>query len=238
MTGRALAIPIALAAFLSAAPLDAQKPAGFLRPAPKPNLFVTRFDPVSDRICRSLAALARVPVCPGTLTHRLGPVNFGPPEIVAGNLPHLKLDVILGSMENVLVSGAGVAIDQDDLLQFLYASWLIQSDDADVQRPDADGFGLPAPNPGQVWPAPPFASGLYQGIILNGCSNTTVFDLALDSSIIKDNDTLGSVQLSDTVVGNGFFVFAYSILASDAAGTSNFSFRGDVRAYCTDQNEI
>lgn len=237
MTARAFAIPIALAA-LSAVPLDTQKPAGFLRPAHKPNLFATRLDPVSDRLCRSLAAFARVSPCPATLTFRLGPVNFQPPEIVAADLPHLKLDIILGPMENRLVSGAGVAIDQGEPFELLYANWLIQSDDADVQVPEEDGYGLPAPNPGQVWPSPPFANGLYQGIILNGCSSTTVFDLTLDSSVTKNGATLASVHLSDTVVGNGFYVFAYNILASDADGTSNFIFRGDVRAYCTAQNTI
>jgi hypothetical protein len=170
------------------------------------------------------------------LTNRIGLVNFQPPQLVSGHLPHLKLDVILGPMENQLISGAGVTIP---LGEVLLATWLIRSDDADVQRPGDDvGFSLPAPNPGEVWPSPPFANGLFQGIIHNGCSSTTVFDLTLDSSIVKNGLTVGSVHLSDTVVGNGFYVFYYEIVASDDEGTSNFIFRGDVRAYCTAQAAI
>ena len=149
-------------------------------------------NPIFDQLCGA-GTIRRTPPCPLTLTTVPTRRNFSPPSSEGALLPHLRLDIILKQMENKVVSGQGVSIDQTDPIQLLYANWKIQSAAATLQLPGADseGYGLPAPNPGEIWPVGPYANGLFQGIIIDGCSPTTVFDVQLTSSIVKNSGEVG-----------------------------------------------
>jgi len=214
---------------------------GFLKPTRSPRIVVGSEDPLFDRICESAKRFLRPLNCAPTLTDRVMPRNFLPPVIIAPGYPHLRLDIVLARMENKAVSGGGIAQDPNDLNDDLYATWKIQSVAAtsSIPGPGDEAFGLPVPNPGEVWSVP-HGNGLFQGIISNGCSKSTVFDVDLVSEVIRvmtlSNTTLGAVHLQDETVGNGFYIFSYTIRATDANGNvSDFIISGDARAYCTDQ---
>jgi hypothetical protein len=220
---------------------------GFLKRTLLPTLRFLPVNPAAAYLCKTVAALRRIAPCPPVVNEPLLLRGFLPPLEVGAFLPHLRLNILLERMENKLVSGQGVAIDQSNPVQFLSATWKIQSNAATVQipAPADDGFELPAPNPGEVWPVGEFANGLYQGIIINGCHPTTVFDVKLVSAILKNpgvvgpGDMLGQVQLQDAVVGNGFYVFLYTIRATEpGVGVSDFIFSGDARAFCTNQTSL
>lgn len=216
---------------------------GFLERARQPRGLVGRNDPLFDHICKSAEAFLEPLNCPLTLTERVSVRNFLPPPIIAADLPHLRLDIVLNRMEHQAVSDGGVTADPDpvNFSDDLYATWRIQSAGATAQfpdftDPDQEDLGLPVPqNPGEVWDNLDHANLLYQGVIRNGCSTSTVFDVELVSAVIRLNGmTLGEVQLQDEVVGSGFYVFSYTIRATDPnGGVSDFIFSGDARAYCT-----
>jgi len=211
-----------------------------LRPTRKPSRLVGEEDPALDRFCQSPDALPTRVDCAPTLTDTVAVRNFLPPPVIVANLPHLRLDIVLTRMENQAVSGGGISVDPEDYYDSPWATWYIESSVSTSSIPAVgdDPFGLPVPpNPGEVWDNLDHANALYQGIIENGCSASTVFDVSLDSAVIRyDGATLGDVLLFDEVVGTGFFVFAYTIRATDEDGAvSDFLFSGDARAYCTGQ---
>lgn len=176
--------------------------------------------------------------CPPSLN---GGVGFPSDKITAG-LPHLRLNIILREMRNVLVSGSGV--DSLGAFQEPWATFKIESNAADISIPEpADPpYGLPVPAPGDIWSDIPHANGLFQGIIENGCMGPpATFDLTLDSSIYRSStgEVFGEVLLVDAVEGHGYYNFKYTIRATDEAGNvSDFIFSGDADSYCTSQSDF
>jgi hypothetical protein len=160
----------------------------------------------------------------------------GPSDKVSAGLPHLRLDILLEEVRNVLVSGAGV----DDSLTPI-ATFTIVSDAADVSFPPSGGTSVQvlAPPPGDTWQ---YGGAIFMGIIANGCLGPpATFDLTLDSSIYKDSneEVLGEVHLVDSVQGHGYYNVAYTIRATDEAGNvSDFIFSGDADSYCTGQLDL
>jgi hypothetical protein len=176
--------------------------------------------------------------CPSAVK---GAPGFPSSKISAG-LPHLRLNILLKEMKNVVVAGSGV--DSLGIFQEPWATWKISSAAADVSipAPAESGFGLPLPPPGETFGEAPYANGLFQGIIHNGCLGAAAsFDLKLDSTVIRSStsEVLGQVHLEDAVNGPGFYTWAYVLRATDEAGNvSDFKFSGDADAYCTTDSEL
>jgi hypothetical protein len=189
-----------------------------------------------DRLCARTARSSE-PACPASLQGNAG-FPGGPPGYSAG-LHHLRLNIILREMRNVVISGSGV--DSLGAFQEPWATFKIVSNAADnsIPTPAAPPYGLPVPAPGDTWSDIPHANGLFQGIIENGCMGApATFDLTLDSSIIRisTNAVLGAVHLVDGVDGYGYYNFKYTIRAKDEAGNvSDFIFSGDADSFCTGQ---
>ena len=157
------------------------------------------------------------------------------------NLPHLRLNIIWRQMRNVVVSGDGVG--SLGAFQESWATFKIESANADVSIPAlaADPYALPVPLPGQTWMSGPYANGLFQGIIHNGCLGPATFDLTLDSSVfrVSTGATFGDVHLIDAVDSPGYYNFSYTIRATDEAGNvSDFIFSGDADAFCTSESAL
>jgi hypothetical protein len=165
----------------------------------------------------------------------------GPGGITAG-LKHLRLNIILKEMQNVVVSGSGV--DSLGAFQEPWATFKIVSTAADDSIPAAADapFGLPVPAPGDTWSDIPHANGLFQGIIENGCMGApAAFDLTLDSSVFRPSTgvVFGDVHLVDGVDGHGYYNFKYTITAEDEDGNvSDFIFSGDADSFCTSQSTL
>jgi hypothetical protein len=165
----------------------------------------------------------------------------GPSDLTA-ELPHLRLNIILREMRNVVVLGSGV--DSLGPFQEPWATFKIESTAADVSIPAAGDppYGLPVPAPGDTWSDIPHANGLFQGIIENGCLGPpATFDLTLDSTIHRpsNGEVFGEVHLADTVDGHGYHNFKYTIRARDEAGNvSDFVFSGDADSYCSGQSDL
>jgi len=165
-------------------------------------------------------------------------------DITTAGLRHLRLNIILREMSNIVVSGSGV--DSLGSFQEPWADFKITSTAADtsIPAPDEPAYGLPAPPPGDTWqlPAGDHALGLFQGIIENGCVGSPAsFDLTLDSSVyrISTEENFGSVHLLDTVEGHGYYNFKYTIRATDEEGNiSDFVISGDADSYCTAQDAL
>ncbi|HEU5134740.1 MAG TPA: hypothetical protein VFU13_06310 [Steroidobacteraceae bacterium] len=210
------------------------RPAGFLNPSDRraPRTVEVRYGGLVDRLCARATGHTRVG-CPTGLNHFDGPGSVGT------YAPHLRLNIILKEMRNVVVAGAGV--DSLGAFQEPWATFKIVSAAADVSipTPAAPPYGLPVPAPGDTWSDIPHANALYQGIIWNGCLGVpATFDLTLDSSIfrISTGEVLGSVHLVDEVEGHGYYNFKYTITATDENGNvSNFVFSGDADSICTAQ---
>lgn len=161
---------------------------------------------------------------------------------LAAGLPHLRLDITLTEMENVVIAGSGV-------VGYAYprASVKIMSNAADSSSPAAAGPALefPAPSSGHVWQLannPTFAASvnpLFVGVIENGCLGApAMFDLTLDSTIELPNhgEVVGQVHLADTVFGPGHYNLEYTVRATDADGNvSDINFKGHAESYCTGQ---
>ena len=215
----------------------AARPGGFLTESGRraPSSVDDRAGGLVDKLCAR--ATGRSPVrCPS------GASGAGASDEIAANLPHLRLNIILREMRNVVVSGSGVA--SLGLLQDPWATFKIESTTATVSIPTAADppFGLPVPAPGETWSDIPHANALFQGIIENGCLGPpATFDLTLDSSIYRINtgETFGSVHLADSVQGHGYYNFKYTIRATDETGNvSDFVFSGDADSYCTSQSNF
>jgi hypothetical protein len=193
-------------------------------------------DGLVDRLCDGAARefAHRCPPGAKDVSDSPGPVD----EVTAG-LPHLRLNIVLREMRNVVVSGSGV--DSLGILQEPWATFKIESIAASDSIPEpADGpYALPVPPPDDTWSDIPHANALFQGIIENGCIGApATFDLTLESSIVRAStgDVLGTVHLVDTVQGYGYYNFEYAIRATDENGNvSDFAFSGDADAYCTSE---
>jgi hypothetical protein len=156
---------------------------------------------------------------------------------LSAGLPHLRLDIVLKHMQNVVVAGSGVS--SLGLLQEPWATFKIESTTADATVPGkADNpYGLPVPLAGEAWDVP-HANLLFQGIIENGCLGPATFDLSLDSTVYRPStgEVFGNVHLTDSVEGHGYYNFKYTIRATDESGNvSDFVFSGDANAYCSGQ---
>ena len=216
------------------------KPAGFLTRSDRRAHTVIDSDASAlvDSLCARAARDSRQK-CPSSLKGGAG--SPGPDEITAG-LPHLRLNIILREMRNVVVSGSGV--DSLGALQEPWATFKIVSSSADdsIPAPADPPYGLPVPAPGDTWSDIPHANGLFQGIIVNGCVGpAATFDLTLDSSIfrISTNENFGDVHLVDAVDGHGYYNFKYTIRATDEVGNvSDFVFSGDADSFCTSQSAL
>lgn len=193
-----------------------------------------------DRLCAQATRNSETN-CPSSLK---GGSDFpSPTDDISAGLPHLRLNIILQEMHNVVVSGSGV----DSLGDFEepWARFKIESSAADdsIPAPTDPASGLPVPAPGDTFDGIPNANGLYQGIIENGCVGTpATFDLTLDSSVFRItavdvDDVFGEVHLVDEVEGFGYYNFEYTIRATDEDGNvSDFVFSGDADSYCTSQS--
>ncbi len=197
-------------------------------------------------LCR-LAKRASGTPCPFTVRAPAGPVAA---DDFAANLPHLRLAVILGEMEHVVVAGDGIT--SEDLFNEPWTLWLFQSANADVSLPTYGGepVGLPLPPPGQTFPSPPFANGLFQAIVHNGCvGSPATFDVSLHGGVYQpadvaafppvEDEELGSVDLYDEIQGWGSYVWKYTVRASDGAGNvSDFVIDGTGHAWCSGNGAI
>jgi hypothetical protein len=215
------------------------RPGGFIIESDRraPSAFDSRGVGVGTALC-ARASRNSPRRCPSAVN---GAPGFPSSKISAG-LPHLRLNILLKEMKNVVVAGSGV--DSLGPFQEPWATWKISSAAADVSIPTLfePGFGLPVPPPGETFGETPYADGLFQGIIHNGCLGAgAIFDLTLDSTIIRSStgEVFGEVHLEDAVDRPGFYSWAYVLRAIDEAGNvSDFKFSGDADAYCTTQSEL
>jgi hypothetical protein len=196
--------------------------------------FLTKIDriPEIEHHCAAAVTQAGPVNCPWTLSAGGRPSGAGgqTTSTILANLPHLRMDVVLRRMENKIVSGGGV---KNDFFDIVVASWTFSSNAATSIIDQKYPIRLPAPGPDESWDVV-HADHLFGGIIQNGCSNTTEFDIALQSSIHDfDDHTFGEVSLSDETVGSGYYVFRYKIRATGLdGGVSDFFFSGDVPVTC------
>lgn len=214
---------------------------GFLSQVKEPALKYERTSSgLTDRLCAVISRNNDVK-CPGSLRGGVSGNHHGGPDEISAGLSHLRLNIILEEMQNIPVSGGG--IDTLGVFQEHWATWKISSAAADQSIPGImeQGFGLPAPGPGETWSVPN-ANGLYQGIIDNGCLGTpATFDISLNSTVYRpsNSDHMGEVNLTDEVVGWGDYVFSYTIRAEDMDGNaSDFIFSGIADAFCTSQANL
>lgn len=178
----------------------------------------------------------------GFLTESVQLAPSGSSETLSAGLPHLRLDITLAELENVVISGSGVIS-----YAYPYASVKIMSNAADVSIPASAGPGreFPTPSSDHVWHLANNAvfsasvNPLFVGVIENGCLGAPAnFDLSLDSAIfLQDDDSvLGDVHLTDSVFGPGHYNLEYTIRAADSNGNaSDITFRGHAQSYCTGQ---
>ena len=160
---------------------------------------------------------------------------------VATNLPHLRLDIVLKDLQNVVVSGDGVDTIGDVGIPFVRIKIVSASADASIPDPAAVPYELPIPEPDSAWHNIDAANLFYRGVIENGCLGPASFDLTLDSSIYRWNTgaELGNVHLVDSVEGHGYYNFKYTLRATDEYGNvSDLIYSGDANAYCTGQPSL
>jgi hypothetical protein len=210
------------------------RPAGFLNPSDRraPRNVEPRYGGLVSRLCARATGHTQAR-CPVDLHHFDGATEIGM------YLPHLRLNIVLKEMRNIVIAGSGV--DSLGALQDPWGTFKIVSAAANVSipTPAAPPNSLPVPAPGETWSDIPLVNTLFQGIIWNGCVGTpATFDLTLDSSIyrISTGEVFGSLHLVDEVEGHGYFNFKYTIRATDEDGNvSDFVFSGDADSVCTTQ---
>jgi hypothetical protein len=195
--------------------------------------------PEIERHCATAVTQAGPVNCPWTLSAGGRPSGAGgQTSTILANLPHLRMDVVLRRMENKIVSGGGVK-NPVELENITVASWTLSSNAATSILAQTYPRRLPAPPPGESWDIT-HNDHLFGGIIQNGCSNTTEFDIALQSSVHDfDDHTFGEVSLSDETVGSGYYSFRYKIRATGLdGGVSDFFFSGEVPVTCVAEATI
>lgn len=210
--------------------------AGFLTKADKPQKFTPSRVPEIERQCTAAATSGSRAKCPSTLTSD-GAAHGGaqPSPVIAAGLPHLRMYVILRRLENKVISGGGVKTA--DQFNPTFAYWTLTSAAATSTENMAYPVGLPTPEPGNAWDNLDHANLLFAGIIQNGCSKATKFDVSLESSIGDlQGATFGDVSLSDETIGYGYYTFQYKIRATGSDdGVSDFLFSGEVPVTCVGQ---
>jgi len=224
---------LAAGLLLTYVPLDAQvKTRRFLRPSTTTGDVVYRPQSIVKGLCDRVVGLRKFVPCPPSLSGRVPARAFLPPPVIAADLPHLRMDLVLKRIENKVISGLGVG-NLEPPPPFYAATWQFSSIAAtDQVQPLAS---LPVPDPGATSDLEPGTSVMYSGVIANGCSPLTLFDVSGFTTIVTtDPDAeFGTLNLSDTVTGNGYYNFWYAVRATHAHGESDFVFSGDANVYCT-----
>ncbi len=138
-------------------------------------------------------------------------------------------------MENKAISGGGIK-QSDPFSKLVEVFWTFGSTAATILPQDYP-IALPVPEPGQVWDNLDHANLLLAGVVQNGCSNSTVIDVSMTSSVgVVQGATFGEVELKDETVGHGFYTFRYKIRATGAEGeVSDFIFSGEAPVTCVGQ---
>ncbi|MFL6549780.1 MAG: hypothetical protein ACJ8OJ_13870 [Povalibacter sp.] len=222
---------------VSAGPNYTTHPAGFIGGATKrsPANVESGSGDLVARLCSEARTLKIK--CPSTAT--AGPT--GGIDGVATNLPHLRLDIVLKDLQNVVVSGNGVDRIGEEGIPFVRIKIVSASADASNPDPAAVPYELSIPGPDSAWHNIDFANLLYRGVIENGCLGPASFDLTLDSSIHRWNQVaeFGNVHLVDSVEGHGYYNFQYTLRATDEYGNvSDLIYSGDANAFCTGQSTL
>lgn len=236
-----LASVIAVAVLLLKVPLDAQvgtPTPRLFRPSTATGDVVYRPTPLVDRLCRLVVGLRGPAFCPTPLSGRVPAKHFLPPLDIAADLPHLRMDLVIKRLENQVVGGGGLNLELD-VLQTSINSMAATSQYYD----QAPWFGTVSvaglPDPGEVIgdfeAAYGYEAWMYGGIIANGCSPATVFDVHLSAGVFELPSELGHVDLADSVTGNGYYTFKFTVRATDGRRTSDFVFSGPANVYCTGQ---
>jgi hypothetical protein len=209
---------------------------------------IARFqpDPLLARLFQGMTGRTRIPfdtAGPGAVVGSFGGPRPGSgpsgPDDESTPLPaHLLVIFALQKMENVAVSGGGVAAT-------CFATWETHSSEATDES--GGPFSLPVPLPGDVWWVPNHAAGIYQGVVINGCGHIPVFPVTFDSTVGEQEDILSPFNLlatyhkvdNSTIHPNGFWTFAYTIRATGTnGGVSDFKFSGIVSVTCSIQNSL
>lgn len=211
---------------------------GFLTPSARraPGPYSDSAAGLVDALCAVAKRSARLN-CPPTAAG--GPAS-GNDTITTG--PHLRLNIILREIRNVVIAGSGLSGSQPD-----YSGWIgtakITSSMADVSQPTIlqSGYSLQLPGAGDTWTAMNDANKIFRGIILNGCTGAAAtFDLTLYGSIADffanppNPLPAGEIHATDAVQGHNNYNFQYKIRATDSNGNqSDFIFSGDADSFCT-----
>lgn len=156
-------------------------------------------------------------------------------DTISAGLAHLRLNIILREMRDVLVAGSGIA--DHPLLKIKIAS---AAADASLPEPNSAGYNFILPEPGEIVELGESAFSLFNGIITNGCMGAVAsLDLTLDGEVSNDDEPVGEIHLVDAVDGHGYYNFKFTIRASDADGNvSDFTFSGDADSLCTGNPDI
>ncbi len=100
---------LAAGVLLTHVPLDAQvKTRRFLRPSTTTGDVVYRPQSIVKGLCDRVVGLREFVPCPPSLSGRVPARAFLPPPVIAADLPHLRMDLVLKRIENKVVSGLGV----------------------------------------------------------------------------------------------------------------------------------
>lgn len=143
---------------------------------------------------------------------------------------HLRLDMSLKRIDQQHISGSGIQpTSSDPTLAYIN----FDSNTADLMSPN---YGHYMDFVGTTVPNPPFL--LYSAFIENGCvgSPTATFHLNLKSGIYTDfyeDQSLGTIELHDQVIGHGYYNFNFTVRAEDDEGNiTDFTFSGDANSTC------
>lgn len=208
----------------------------FLYPIRRPVRLTEPRDPVFERICAEAESSLKFLSCPLKLTDQVTRKSFLPPPVIAADLPHLRLAILIDRIEHQAVSGGGIGQDSADQFDDFAMFWDVESEAATEAHPDEFVFLPVNLNAGEVW-NPGVGQPIFSGTVANGCSSETVIDVKLTSFVQRELiGNIAEVQLQDMVVGNGSYVVSYTIRATEGTGAvSDFIFGGYANAYCTAQ---
>jgi len=231
-----------LALTLSAVQADSSTPPGdpdqhspFIFPLSLPAL-VERSDasPLASRLCDFVARSFRCPE--SAIDNGVISGHSSIDDITTESSPHLHVSFVVQEMENELVSGEGANLNN-------WAGWETTSPIASVE--EGGPYGLPAPNPGEVW-AVPDNNQIYEAIVLNGCGSTPNYPVEFSSWINEMEDIVSPTVLigqfdavdNNTLQSVGFWNFNYTIRANGKNGVSDFHVSGVVCITCTHMDTL
>lgn len=163
--------------------------------------------------------------CPPPVAHGGG---YLPPTKLTADAPHLRLHLILRETGNTPVAGGGLTL--------VAAKWKA-STSAWVSWPGHDWVILVMQAPGQTWEA---NAWMFQGVKVDGCLGPSQeFDIELKNELFQGGAGVGSLTVSDDVVGTGSYVFEYTVRGTGADGAvSDFTFRGDAYLFCSGDSSV